>query len=56
MSENLCKRRFWYNRADDKCERLYTPKDKEAIAKARSLDWTEIDEDWAETEAGRGLI
>lgn len=30
-----------------------TQKDKAAIARARKSDWTEISEDWAETEAGR---
>ena len=30
-----------------------TQKDKEAIARARRCDWSEIDEGWAETEAGR---
>ena len=30
-----------------------TEKDKRAIEKAQASDWTEIEEDWAETEAGR---
>ena len=39
----------WWER-----EKLLTPKDKEAIRKAKSCsDWTEIDENSAETEAGR---
>lgn len=37
-------------------EKLLTPKDKEAIAKARSLPWEDISEDWAETELGRREI
>ena len=38
----------WWER-----EKLLTRTDREAIGKARECDWTEIDEDWAETEAGR---
>ena len=38
----------WWER-----EKLFTQKDKEAIAKAKSSCWEEIDENWAETEAGR---
>ena len=38
----------WWER-----EKLFTQKDKEAISRARRLDWDEISEDWAETEAGR---
>lgn len=30
-----------------------TAKDQQAIEKARASDWTEIDEGWAETEAGK---
>ena len=30
-----------------------TAKDLQAIEKAKSSDWTEIEEGWAETEAGR---
>ena len=38
----------WWER-----EKLLTPKDKEAINRAKQSDWTMIEEDWAETEAGR---
>lgn len=38
----------WWER-----EKLLTEKDKAAIERAKSLDSGEIDEDWAETEAGR---
>lgn len=38
----------WWER-----EKLLTPKDKEAIDKAKHSCWEEIEEDWAETEAGR---
>lgn len=34
-------------------ERLLTPKDKEAISVAKKLDWTEIDEDSAESDSGK---
>jgi len=34
-------------------ERMLTPKDREAIARAERTDWPQISEDWAETEAGR---
>lgn len=34
-------------------DKLLTEKDRAAIARARQSDWTEIDENWAETEAGR---
>lgn len=34
-------------------EKLLTDRDREAISRARDCDWTEIDEDWAETELGR---
>ena len=37
-------------------ERLLTDKDRAAISKAREQDWTEIDEDSAETEIGRRRI
>lgn len=30
-----------------------TVKDQQAIEKAKASNWTEIDEGWAETEAGR---
>lgn len=30
-----------------------TTKDQQAIEKAKASNWTEIDEGWAETEAGR---
>lgn len=30
-----------------------TEKDQKAIERARNTDWTEIEEDWAETEAGK---
>ena len=38
----------WWDR-----EKLFTQKDKEAIEKAKASRWEDIDEDWAETEAGR---
>lgn len=38
----------WWER-----EKLFTQKDKEAIAKAKASRWEDIDENWAETEAGR---
>lgn len=38
----------WWER-----EKLFTTKDYEAIRKARMTPWQEIDESWAETEAGR---
>ena len=34
-------------------EKLFTQKDKEAIEKAKAARWEDIDEDWAETDAGR---
>lgn len=34
-------------------EALFTQKDREAIDRAKQSDWTMIEEDWAETEAGR---
>lgn len=34
-------------------ERLLTDRDRAAIDKARTQDWTEIDEDTAETEIGK---
>lgn len=34
-------------------ERLLSPKDKEAIAKAKAQRWEDIDENTAETEVGR---
>ena len=37
-------------------ERLLTEKDKEAIRKAKELDWDEIDEDCAETVIGRKWV
>lgn len=39
---------FWWQE-----EALLTKKDKEAIEKAKSQDWTEIDENTAETVIGR---
>ena len=44
MKENLP----WWER-----EKLLTAKDKEAIQRAIHARWTEISEDWAETELGR---
>jgi len=38
----------WWER-----QQLLTDQDREAIERARDLDWSEIDEDWAETELGR---
>lgn len=38
----------WWER-----EKLFTHKDKEAIQKAKNSCSEDIDEDWAETEAGR---
>lgn len=38
----------WWER-----ERLFTPKDKEAIERARRSRWEDIKVDWAETEVGR---
>lgn len=38
----------WWER-----KKLFTQKDKEAIARAQASCWEDIDEDWAETEAGR---
>lgn len=38
----------WWER-----EKLLTKQDKDAISRAKKSDWTEIDEDWAETDAGR---
>lgn len=38
----------WWER-----DKQLTEKDRAAIRRARKLDWTEIDEDWAETDAGR---
>lgn len=38
----------WWER-----EKMLTEKDKKAIDRARKADWTEIREDWAETEVGR---
>lgn len=37
-------------------ERLLTDKDREAIDKAKKQDWTEIDEDSAETVIGKRWI
>lgn len=39
---------MWWER-----EELLTDKDKEAIREAKEKAWTEIDENAAETEAGR---
>ena len=39
---------FWWEK-----EKFYTEKDKAAISAAIYLDWTEIDPDTAETDAGR---
>jgi len=38
----------WWER-----EALYTRKDRDAIERAECSRWEDIDEDWAETEAGR---
>lgn len=38
----------WWER-----EKLFTAKDKEAIQRAIYASWEEIEEDWADTEAGR---
>jgi len=39
---------MWWER-----EKLLTEKDREAILQAKDLPWPEIDEEAAETEAGR---
>ena len=38
----------WWER-----EKLFTQKDKEAIQRAKNSCWEDIDENWAETEAGQ---
>ena len=38
----------WWER-----EKLLTPKDQEAIMRAIYADYADIDESWAETEAGK---
>ncbi len=41
----------WWER-----ERLLTEMDKRAIEKAKAQDWTEIDENSAETEYGKEVL
>lgn len=41
----------WWER-----KKLLTDKDREAIQKAINSRWTEIEEDWAETEAGKNEL
>lgn len=41
----------WWER-----EKLFTPKDKEAIQRAINSYYADIDEDWAETDAGRAEL
>lgn len=38
----------WWER-----EKLLTPRDREAVSRAQSSSWEDIDENWAETDAGR---
>ena len=37
-------------------EQMLSENDREAIARARRSDWTEIDEDWAESEECREML
>lgn len=51
MKQSLPEMMDWWER-----EQMLTEQDKEAVARARGCDWTEISEDWAETELGRQVI